>query len=119
MKWHDCKTDPPIKSGKYVLTYRRRNQECQLRWDYAYYDAIDHMWHDVEEYECIFLQNYYELLEWPEVDLNMTINEKQKIAAIARNLIEELKYCDDEEFVDLILECVRDADLLPLYPDYL
>lgn len=49
----------------------------------------------------------------------MNINEKQKIAAIARNLIQELEYCDDEEFIDLILECVRDNDPYPIYPEYL
>lgn len=49
----------------------------------------------------------------------MTINEKQKVAAIARNLIQELEYCDDEEFIDLILECVNDANPFPIYPEYL
>lgn len=49
----------------------------------------------------------------------MNINEKQKIAAIARNLIQELEYCNDEEFIELILECVRDGDPFPIYPEYL
>lgn len=49
----------------------------------------------------------------------MNIYEKQKIAAIARNLIQELEYCNDEEFVDLVLECVRDANPFPIYPEYL
>lgn len=49
----------------------------------------------------------------------MDISEKQKIAAIARNLIQELEYCDDEEFVNLVLECVRDANPCPLYSEYL
>ena len=49
----------------------------------------------------------------------MTIDTKQKIAAMARNLIQELEYCDDGEFVDLVLECVRDADPFPIYPEYL
>lgn len=49
----------------------------------------------------------------------MTINKKQKIASIARNLIQELEYCDDEKFIDLILECVRDANPYPIYPEYL
>lgn len=49
----------------------------------------------------------------------MTIDAKQKIEAIARKLIQELEYCDDEEFVDLVLECVRDADPYPIYPEYL
>ena len=49
----------------------------------------------------------------------MTINEKQKIASIARNLIQELEYCDDEGFVDLVLECINNADPFPIYPEYL
>ena len=49
----------------------------------------------------------------------MNISEKQKIAAIARNLIQELEYCDDEEFVNLVLECVRDANPYSLYSEYL
>lgn len=49
----------------------------------------------------------------------MDISEKQKIAAIARNLIQELEYCDDEEFVNLVLECVRNANPYPFYFEYL
>ena len=49
----------------------------------------------------------------------MNINEKQKIAAIARNLIQELENCDDGDFIELILECVRDNDPFPIYPEYL
>lgn len=49
----------------------------------------------------------------------MTINEKQYIAAIARNLIQAFEYCDDEEFIELILECVRDNNPFPIYPEYL
>ena len=44
----------------------------------------------------------------------MNIYEKQKIAAIARALIRELEFCDDEEFVELVLECVTSADLVPI-----
>lgn len=40
----------------------------------------------------------------------MTVSEKQKIAAIARNLIFLLEDCDDEEFVDKVLACVNDCD---------
>lgn len=49
----------------------------------------------------------------------MNINEKQKIAAIARNLILQLEYCDDEEFVDLILQCVNESNPFSIYPEYL
>lgn len=49
----------------------------------------------------------------------MNIYEKQNIAAIARTLITELEFCDDEEFVELVLECVTTADSSPLEPEYL
>lgn len=49
----------------------------------------------------------------------MNIDVKQKIAAIERNLILQLEYCDDEEFVDLILQCVNEANPFPIYPEYL
>lgn len=49
----------------------------------------------------------------------MNIYEKQKIASIARALIRELEFCDDEEFVELVLECVTTANNVPLEPEYL
>ena len=49
----------------------------------------------------------------------MNIYEKQKIASIARALITELEFCDDEEFVDLVLECVTSINPVPLEPEYI
>lgn len=49
----------------------------------------------------------------------MSIYETQKIASIARTLITELEFCDDEEFVELVLECVTTANPVPLEPEYL
>lgn len=49
----------------------------------------------------------------------MNIYEKQKIASIARTLITELQFCDDEEFVELVIECVATANDVPLEPEYL
>lgn len=49
----------------------------------------------------------------------MNIYEKQKVASIARTLIKELNFCDDEEFVELVLECVADNDSISLEPQYL
>lgn len=40
----------------------------------------------------------------------MTINEKQKIATIARNLLQGLERCDDERFINLIIEYISNAD---------
>lgn len=49
----------------------------------------------------------------------MNIYEKQKIASIARTLIRELEFCDDEEFVEMVIECVATANNVPLEPEYL
>ena len=49
----------------------------------------------------------------------MNIYEKQKIAATARTLITELEFCDDKEFVELVLECVATANNVPLEVEYL
>lgn len=49
----------------------------------------------------------------------MNIYEKKKIASIARTLITELEFCDDEEFVELVLKCVTTANPVPLEPEYL
>ena len=49
----------------------------------------------------------------------MNIYEKQKIASIARTLITELEFCDDEEFVELVLECVATTNNVPLEVEYL
>lgn len=44
----------------------------------------------------------------------MTLGEKKCIAAAARTLIRELQFCDDGDFVELVLECVNDCDPVPL-----
>lgn len=49
----------------------------------------------------------------------MNIYEKQKIAATARTLIRELEFCDDEEFVELVLECVATFDPVPIKVEHL
>lgn len=49
----------------------------------------------------------------------MTLPEKQALAAIARALIWELQECDDQELVDLVLECVASADDYPLQSENL
>lgn len=47
----------------------------------------------------------------------MTINEKQSIATTARTLIRQLEFCDEEEFVDLVVNCIASADPCPIYPE--
>lgn len=44
----------------------------------------------------------------------MTFNQKVIIAAAARTLITALLDCDDEEFVNLVTECVASGDETPL-----
>lgn len=44
----------------------------------------------------------------------MTLMDKQYVTAIARQLIYQLQDCDDEEFVDLVVKCVRNCDFMPL-----
>ncbi|MCM0708699.1 hypothetical protein NBH08_28005 [Faecalicatena sp. BF-R-105] len=48
----------------------------------------------------------------------MKLEEKQEIAATARKLIRLLMSCDDD-FVDLVMCCVQDADTTPIEPEYL
>jgi hypothetical protein len=49
----------------------------------------------------------------------MTFEEKQLIAATARKLIRLLDNCDDDEFVDLVLDCVASNVDYPLYTNEL
>lgn len=49
----------------------------------------------------------------------MTLEQKQFIAATARNLIFWLENCGDEEFVNLVTECIASADPVPLEVEYL
>lgn len=44
----------------------------------------------------------------------MTDNEKLQIVTLAQKLIYMLEDCDDEGFLDLILNCVMSADTLSL-----
>lgn len=44
----------------------------------------------------------------------MTLEEKQVIAAAARKLIHLLEFCDDGEFVDLVIDCVASNVEYPL-----
>ena len=49
----------------------------------------------------------------------MKLEEKQEIAATARRLIRLLTSCDDDEFVDLVMCCVQDADTTLIKPERL
>lgn len=47
MAWHDCKTDPPKKSGKYILCYLYNGLFYEDQWDIAYFDSIGNKWNDL------------------------------------------------------------------------
>lgn len=47
------------------------------------------------------------------------MQEKQFLAAHARELIVRLQFCEDSEFVDFIVDCVASGDTLPLEPENL
>ena len=47
------------------------------------------------------------------------MQEKQFLAAHARELIVRLQFCEDSEFVDFIVDCVASGDALPLEPENL
>ena len=71
MVWHDCKTDPPKKSGLYILCFLTPRGKS---WDRAYYDCNDMTWEDIG---CLALygvkDDAYELYipyKWAEVDLS-------------------------------------------------
>ena len=49
----------------------------------------------------------------------MDLVQKQAIAATARTLIHQLEFCDDAEFVDLVIGCVASADDWPISPEEL
>jgi len=49
----------------------------------------------------------------------MKLEEKQEIAATARKLIYLLMSCDDDDFVDLVMCCVQDADTTLIKPEHL
>lgn len=49
----------------------------------------------------------------------MTIQEKQFLASYARELITRIQFCEDGEFVDLIVDCVSSGDTMPLEPENL
>lgn len=49
----------------------------------------------------------------------MTRNEKLFLAAMARDLIVRLEFCEDAEFVDFVTACVSSADTISLEPENL
>ena len=75
MVWHDCKTDPPKKSGRYILYYLYNGLLCKDQWDIAYFDSIRNKWHDpIYDVDYSSKDNKWAKIsmpyKWTEVDLS-------------------------------------------------
>lgn len=75
MVWHDCKTDPPKKSGRYLVAYWFYKKE--LIWETGYWDEISRRFEafDTEAHWgdgrfVPFKEMYGEPYKWAEVDLS-------------------------------------------------
>lgn len=62
MVWHDCKTDPPKISGRYILACK--DEDGNLFWVPANYYSFNQIW--LSEYGIDFDIP----LKWTEVDLS-------------------------------------------------
>ena len=63
MTWHDCKTDPPNKSGSYLLWYKDRKTDNN-KWDKACYSLSHNRWADSGGWTI------FKPYKWAEVDLS-------------------------------------------------
>lgn len=63
MVWHDCKTDPPKKSGGYLLLYKDDKTNIK-KWDKIYYSLGHNRWSD--NWGWTIFKPY----KWAEVDLS-------------------------------------------------
>ena len=68
MVWHDCKTDPPKKTGLYILAYKRKNQDY-IEWNSAY-NILHDKWYDSKQFIRSYVDSCYDLIKWTEVDLS-------------------------------------------------
>lgn len=60
MIWHDCKTDPPKKSGWYILCFITPWEEKM--WDKVFYDHILKQWEHYDKFAYKWLK-----VNWEEV----------------------------------------------------
>lgn len=63
MVWHDCKIDPPKKSGGYLLWYKDDKVKTN-KWDKVYYELGSNRWADGWGW-TIFVP-----YKWAEVDFS-------------------------------------------------
>lgn len=74
MVWHDCKTDPPRKSGFYLLVYNYNDgHKWKKTFDRASYSTIRSNWLLFEIEGWTVLENVKQsinAIKWAEVDLS-------------------------------------------------
>lgn len=71
MVWHDCKTDPPKKDGKYVLVYKAKIGSYKIiEWQAVFYSVYSKTWRKFRGGNLIFDGNEYDLIKWTEIDLS-------------------------------------------------
>lgn len=71
MIWHDCKTDPPKKDGKYVLVYKTKIGSYEkIEWQAVSYSTYSKKWRKSRNNILIFDENEHDLIKWAEVDLS-------------------------------------------------
>lgn len=68
LKWHDCKTDPPKKSGEYLVIYKHTNRPG-YDFDRNGYSLEGNNWEFNED------THYVELISWTEIDLSEILKE--------------------------------------------
>ena len=68
MKWHDCKTEPPKVSGRYVLVYKYKPKN-ELFWDSACYNEPTNTWGECEVFGIVYKERY-EPIKWAEANLD-------------------------------------------------
>lgn len=76
MVWHDCKSDPPKKSGQYILVYKII-KENKIYWNSSYY-GNDGIWYTSLYCEHTYNRCYCELIKWAEVDLAEVVKNDLK-----------------------------------------
>ena len=74
MVWHDCKTDPPKKSGFYLLVYSYNDvYGWDKTFDRAFYSTTFSNWSIFELESWMTLENVEQganAIKWAEVDLS-------------------------------------------------
>ena len=65
MIWHDCKSDPPKESGKYLLCSLLSDKEKNLDW--AEYSIAEDLWEN--EFHFGLYSHYWTPYKWAEVEL--------------------------------------------------